>query len=107
MKPPTIYYLSNIWFEPGAIALLPELLAQLAVKRPLLVTHFDLAMSAKMGEFALFAAVFDQIQTNPSDAAVNAGVEVYQQQQCDGVVAFGGGSPMDCAKCIALLATHP
>jgi alcohol dehydrogenase class IV len=50
---------------------------------------------------------FNDIQTNPDEESAVAGTAVYRKHGCDGVVAVGGGSPIDCAKCIALLVTHP
>ena len=44
---------------------------------------------------------------NPTEAAVLAGVKAYRAGRCDGIVAIGGGSPIDLAKGVALLATHP
>jgi 4-hydroxybutyrate dehydrogenase len=51
-------------------------------------------------------AVFDQTPANPTEAAVRAAVEVYQREGCDGLIAVGGGSAIDCAKGIAIAATH-
>jgi 4-hydroxybutyrate dehydrogenase len=51
-------------------------------------------------------AVFDQTPSNPTEAAVRAAVEVYKANQCDGLVAVGGGSAIDCAKGVAIAATH-
>ena len=53
------------------------------------------------------AAIFDGTPTNPTEAAVLAALELYQAQGCDGVIGLGGGSPIDLAKGVALLATHP
>jgi hypothetical protein len=51
-------------------------------------------------------AVFDQTPSNPTEAAVRAAVAVYQAQGCDGLIAVGGGSAIDCAKGVAIAATH-
>ncbi|MFT7410126.1 MAG: alcohol dehydrogenase [Oleispira sp.] len=50
--------------------------------------------------------VFDEVQPNPSIENVEAGVVVYKQHQCDGIIAFGGGSPIDCAKIIGARITN-
>jgi alcohol dehydrogenase class IV len=52
------------------------------------------------------AVVFDAVSSNPTEAEVLAGVAAYAAGGCDGVVAIGGGSPMDAAKIIALVAGH-
>lgn len=48
------------------------------------------------------AAVFDGVTPNPKDHEVAAGVRFYRENRCDIIVAVGGGSPMDCAKGIAI-----
>jgi len=108
MKPPTITYLTDIYFELGALGALPDLLQKCSVKRPLVVTDkglttmgFTLSLAVSIG------AVFDEIETNPTEASVLSGLAMYRENQCDGLVALGGGSVMDCAKCIALLVHHP
>jgi alcohol dehydrogenase class IV len=50
--------------------------------------------------------VFDQTPSNPTEAAVRAAVNIYKEQNCDGLIAVGGGSAIDCAKGVAIAATH-
>ncbi|MDP6544535.1 MAG: iron-containing alcohol dehydrogenase [Phycisphaerae bacterium] len=108
MQPPTISYLTNIYFEIGAVGLLDGLLAQHGITKPLIVTDEGLVSLGMLDRLTIEdAAVFSDVQTNPTEANVLAGLEAYREGQCDGLVAFGGGSPIDCAKGIALLATHP
>ena len=108
MQPPTISYLTNIYFEIGAVDLLADVLAQHAIERPLIVTDEGLVSLGMLDRLPTAgAAVFSQVQTNPTEANVLAGLKAYREGQCDGLVAVGGGSPIDCAKGIALLATHP
>jgi alcohol dehydrogenase class IV len=52
-------------------------------------------------------AWFDRTPPNPTEAAVLEGVEAFLAGGCDGIVAIGGGSSIDLAKGVALLATHP
>jgi alcohol dehydrogenase class IV len=52
-------------------------------------------------------AMFAEIPTNPTEESVLACLAAYRENNCDGIIALGGGSPIDCAKCIALLTTHP
>ncbi len=108
MQPPTISYLTNIYFEIGAASLLPDVLAQHGITKPLIVTDEGLVSLGMLDRLPIKdAAVFSQVQTNPTEANVLAGLEAYREGQCDGLVALGGGSPIDCAKGVALLATHP
>lgn len=53
------------------------------------------------------SAVFDQVNTEPTDKIVEEGLRVYKDNKCDMVVALGGGSPIDAAKAIAVMATNP
>ena len=50
--------------------------------------------------------VFSDVTPNPRDEEVMAGAEFFASQGCDGIVAVGGGSAMDCAKGIAIVSTH-
>lgn len=52
------------------------------------------------------SAVYDGVMPNPTVASVNEGLALAQKAQCDFVISAGGGSPHDCAKGIALLATN-
>jgi 4-hydroxybutyrate dehydrogenase len=110
MKPPTLSYLADVWFEPGASSLLAGVLKKLSVNRPLIVTDPGVVAAGLLDSLeiaALRPTVFKEVESNPSEGNVLAGLEAYRANQCDGVVAVGGGSPLDCGKCVALLATHP
>lgn len=51
-------------------------------------------------------AIFDEVVPNPTDKNVEAGVALLQEVNADFVISLGGGSPHDCAKGIALVATN-
>lgn len=51
--------------------------------------------------------LFDQIRPNPTSTNVMDGAKMAKENGCDFVVALGGGSVMDCSKCIALMVTNP
>ena len=107
-----ILYLTQIEIDPGAVRCLPEECQRVGIRKPLIVTDagvraagvLDLALAA-LG--ALPHAVFDGTPSNPTEAAVRAAVEAYRANGCDGLVAVGGGSSIDLAKGVAILATHP
>lgn len=106
----TINYLTRVEFGAGALALLPTVLKDLAIRRPLLVADHGIE-AAGLLERALdtldaVCPTFLDVQTNPSEAAVHAGVAAYREHSCDGIVAVGGGSPIDLAKGVALMTTH-
>ncbi|WP_076588890.1 L-threonine dehydrogenase [Vibrio ostreicida] len=67
-----------------------------------LVTQVQNTLSALQVD----SAVFDGTQPNPTIENVTHGLEVLQYHQCDCVISLGGGSPHDCAKAIALVATN-
>ena len=106
-----ILYLTTIDFELGALGTLPDALSELGIARPLLVGDRGIADSGILDRAAAHApargATFLDVPPNPTEAAVVAGVEAYRAGACDGIVAIGGGSPIDLAKGVALLATHP
>lgn len=52
-------------------------------------------------------ATFSNVTPNPKDFEVMEGVEVYRSEKCDLIIAVGGGSPMDCAKGIGVVAGNP
>jgi len=106
-----IYYVTQIQLDFGAVNLLTQECERVGIKRPLLVTDpgvkaagvLQKALDALAG---IPVAVFDQTPSNPTEAAVRAAVEVYKANGCDGLVAVGGGSAIDCAKGVAIAATH-
>ncbi|MEJ1160879.1 iron-containing alcohol dehydrogenase [Prosthecomicrobium sp. N25] len=106
-----ILYLTTIEFGPGVVATLPDQLAALGVRRPLVVSDRGLAATGLVERIAGLCggspAVFLDVPTNPTEGATLAALEVYRAGGCDGIVAAGGGSPIDLAKGVALLATHP
>lgn len=106
-----IYYVTQIQFECGAIRLLRSECERTGITRPLVVTDAGVK-AAGILQKALDAlgdmpvAVFDQTPSNPTEAAVRAAADMYRAQGCDGLIAVGGGSAIDCAKGVAIAATH-
>ncbi len=107
-----IYYLTHIQMEVGALRLLKDECKRVGIQRPLIVTDrgvraAGLLTQAQEALGNLPSACFDETPSNPNEAAVRAAVEVFKREQCDGLIALGGGSSIDCAKGVAILATHP
>jgi len=106
-----ILYVTNILIEFGALAQLQAECQRVGITRPLIVTDagvkavglLDKARAALPG---LPLAVFDGTPSNPNEAAVRAAVAVYQREGCNGLIALGGGSSIDCAKGVAIACTH-
>jgi alcohol dehydrogenase class IV len=85
-------------------------LGRLGVRRPLVVTDPGVRAAGLLADLepALAGApVFDGVQPNPTEADVLDGLARYREGGCDGIVAVGGGSPIDAAKAIRLLDRHP
>ena len=107
-----ISYLTVIEFDHGAIEKLDETLAELQVARPLLVTDRGLVETGLAGLVSAAMAqqppvgIFDATPANPTEQAVADAAAAYRQADCDGIVALGGGSPIDLAKAAALMASH-
>ena len=103
-----IYYITHIQFDHGAISTLKAECERVGISRPMIVTDKGVraagivdATIAALG--AQPAAIFDDVPSNPTEAAVQAGLLAYRAGQCDGIIAVGGGSAIDCAKGIAIL----
>jgi alcohol dehydrogenase class IV len=99
---------------PGALARLPEHLARLGVRRPLVVTDAGVVkagLAARLydvlGRAGLPFARFEEVQANPTDRDATAGLGAFRAAGCDGFVAIGGGSSLDAAKLVQVLTTHP
>ena len=102
---------TRIWFGDGRLSALADACRSLRMQRPLLVTDRGLAelefvrrarelqSGAGLGD-----AFYPGVDGNPAERHVDAGLEVYRQADCDGVIGLGGGSALDTAKTIALMA---
>lgn len=98
----------------GVAGELGEVLAQLGLSRPLIVTDANLVQmghvqtitdvldTAKIGW-----SVFDAVVEDPTDTCVDAGLSAYRAGDFDCIIGFGGGSPMDTAKAISFMGVNP
>ncbi len=103
-------YPTAIKFGAGRIKELADHCQALGMKRPLLVTDRGLApMPITQNALAIMTAgglgyaMFSDVQPNPDDNNLAAGLKVYRDGGHDGVVAFGGGSGLDLGKCVAFM----
>ncbi len=106
-----IYYITQVQFEFGAIKLLKQECQRVGIERPLIVTDAGVKAAGIVQKAldnlpGMTIAVFDQTPSNPTEAAVRAGVAAFKAGNCDGLIAVGGGSAIDCAKGIAIAARH-
>jgi len=108
-----ISYLTTIRFGCGVLSEVPDDLDPLRIRRPLVVTDKGVVATGLVERlFAVMPAgmpqlVFDDVPSNPTEEAACAALSLYRDNTCDGVIGFGGGSPIDLAKAVAILATHP
>lgn len=100
-----------IRFGAGRIAELPQACKDVGIARPLLVTDPGLAklpiVASALQSCAaagLGVALFSDLKPNPVEQNVSDGLAVFRTGKHDGVIAFGGGSSLDCAKVIAFMA---
>ena len=107
----TFTFPNRILFGEGARDALASELARLGVKRPLIVTDPGIVAAGLVesvaGTIDPSPLVFAGVEANPTEENVLKGLDLYTNDGCDGLVAVGGGSPIDAAKAIRLLATHP
>ena len=105
-----IAYLTTVDFGAGELKTLPAAISELGLRRPLLVADKGIAAAGLVAKVAALlpegSPVFLDTPPNPKEAAVKAALAMYQAEDCYGIVALGGGSPIDLAKGVALLATH-
>ena len=104
-------YPTSVRFGAGRIAEIAEACRVAGIRKPLLVTDRGLAgmeITAKTRALieaaGLGSAMFSEVDPNPSDINVAAGLKVYREGRFDGVIAFGGGSALDLGKTIAFMA---
>ena len=98
----------------GCIKKLPEQIKAKGIQNVLLVTDEKLmelglpnGLMEAMKEAGMNLCVFSNVQPNPTDVNVEEGFRVFRENNCEALIAMGGGSPMDCAKGIAAKNAHP
>jgi alcohol dehydrogenase class IV len=106
-----IYYVTQVQFDFGTIKLLKQECDRVGITRPLVVTDAGVKAAGILQKAldmlpGMAVAVFDQTPSNPTEAAVLAATALYKASGCDGLIAVGGGSAIDCAKGVAIAATH-
>ena len=103
-------YPTTVWVGEDRIKDLGNACNKLNIKKPLLVTDSGLAQSdivkntlANLKENNIPVELYSNVVGNPTGTNVNEGVAFYKQNNCDGVIAFGGGSGLDVGKAIAFM----
>ena len=98
----------------GAVKKLPVAIQRKNLAKPLIVTdkmlmrlHLLDGMLSAMDACGLSYAIYDAVEPNPTDLNIEEGATIYREEGCDCMIAFGGGSPMDCAKGIGARIARP
>lgn len=106
-------YPTAIRFGAGRISELVEACEAVGMKRPLLVTDRGLANLPitqaaldQLGDAGLGRGLFSEVDPNPSEVNLAAGVAAFKAGNHDGVIAFGGGSGLDLGKLVAFQANQ-
>ena len=103
---------THVVFGPGRLAELKELIAGFRSTRVLLIT--DPLLSRKLGLADRIAGLlqglpclaFDEVEPNPTSDTIDRAVRLVRQERIDLVIGLGGGSSLDAAKLVAILAVH-
>ncbi|MGL6123281.1 MAG: L-threonine dehydrogenase [Shewanella sp.] len=80
--------------------------ALIVTDKPLVKIGLVGEVAEKLGQNGITATIYDGVQPNPTVTNVEAGLALLKANKCDFVISLGGGSPHDCAKGIALVATN-
>src|SRR5262249_31076435 len=97
----------------GSLSALGEEARGIGITRPLVVTDAGIVSAGLLDEAAgrlrasdLEPVVYAEVRANPGVELVDAGARLYRSEGCDGLIAIGGGSSMDTAKGIGVVAAH-
>ncbi|WP_026376456.1 iron-containing alcohol dehydrogenase [Aestuariibacter salexigens] len=111
--PADIYVPSMMKIGGGSIQQLPQILSELGVIRPFIIADPIMAelgvtdkLKTMMAEQQIHADVFSNVMPEPDDRSIIGAVEQVTRANADCLIAIGGGSAIDSAKAIALLASH-
>ena len=103
-------YPTTMWVGENRIKDLNKACESLNIKKPLLVTDKGLSNSEiiknslkNLNDKGIDVELFSNVVGNPTGSNVDEGVKVYKKNNCDGVIAFGGGSGLDVGKAIAFM----
>ena len=105
-------YFNRPYFENGAINKISEVLNIHEIKNPLICSDPGLSLIGMTDKIKslisndISVSFYEETPANPTEKAVNDALKLYKKNGCDGVIGFGGGSSMDLAKAVALMANH-
>ena len=95
---------------PGSVKKLPKWIKKKKINNVLVVTDSVLmslglldGMLEAMDDLGMEYTIYDGVQPNPTDINVKEGLKLFRDNECQAMIAFGGGSSMDCAKAIGAM----
>lgn len=112
MKPFNFHSTKSIICQAGSLEQIGSICASLNIKRPVIITDAGIVSCGLMERLAThFTAtshaieyiVFDKVKQDPDEETIAQALLCAKRNQADGVIGFGGGSPMDTAKLVAVL----
>ena len=108
------------WKEPellegeGAVLKLPAFIKDKGINKALVVTdkglmnlHILDPLFTELKNVGIAYVIYDGVQPNPTIPSIEECKDMYINNSCEGIIAFGGGSPMDCAKAAAARVVKP
>lgn len=109
----TYSYPTRIEYGPGAMKDFTVIVKETGLKKGLIVTDTGIEKVGTAGELKKYfsevgieTVIFSNVKSNPTEQNVLDGTKIYKESNCDFIVGLGGGSPIDAAKTIKLMATH-
>jgi len=104
---------TTIYFGAGAINNLPEYIQDTKITKPLLVTDPGMLdtdvfprVEKVLKDAGIEFSLFSKVNPNPLDSDISRAVKVFKQADCDGLIGLGGGSALDAAKVVQVIAAH-
>ncbi len=113
MQPFVFHAKTKTYFAEGAVEETASRVTELGAENPLVVTDPGIVragildrVTSSLEKAGIPFDVFDEIEPNPRDTTILEGADLMEQVEADLVIGLGGGSPMDAAKAIAVMATN-
>ena len=107
-----IFYLTHIHIGTNVLTQLKSECDRIGIRRPLVVSDKGVVAAGIVDRVdaalaGMKSTLFDDTPSNPTEPMVRRAADIYRDAGCDGLIAVGGGSSIDLAKGVAILATHP
>lgn len=107
------FVMPEVVFGKGARKLAGQYAEKFSLKKVLLVTDKGIIENGwvedvvkSLGELGIEYILFTELTPNPKDFEVMMGADTFKNNRCDGIIAIGGGSPMDLAKGVGIISTN-